>query len=358
VANDPPVEKTLTLRDMGWAPFFQQQLTLEEAETLHPARVFAIQRTHITLMTEAGEIEVSLGGRWFQLDVEERPTVGDWVLIPPSADSIVRLLDRKSLLKRMSAGQNSEVQLIGANIDTLFLVTSCNADFNPRRLERYLALAYNAGVEPVVVLTKADLAEDPDSYVDEVRKVKSDLVVELVNALEGETIGSLKGWCGTGQTVALLGSSGVGKSTLVNTLSAVEVQATQGIREDDGKGRHTTTHRSLHLLPEGGLVLDSPGMRELAIAEVESGVAQMFDDVEALAAQCRFADCGHDTEPGCAVRGAIDSGELDEARLTSYLKLRREEAYNTESIAERHARNRDWAKMVKRSQGLSPKGRD
>jgi ribosome biogenesis GTPase len=145
--------------------------------------------------------------------------------------------------------------------------------------------------------------------------------------------------------VALLGSSGVGKSTLVNTLSAVEVQATQGIREDDGKGRHTTTHRSLHLLPEGGLVLDSPGMRELAIAEVESGVAQMFDDVEALAAQCRFADCGHDTEPGCAVRGAIDSGELDEARLTR-------------SIAERHARNRDWAKMVKRSQGLSPKGRD
>jgi ribosome biogenesis GTPase len=351
-------DSQLTLRDLGWSPFFQQQLTLAEAEELTPARVFAIQRTHLTLMTDAMEVNVSLGGRWFQLDVEERPTVGDWVLTPPGADNVVRVLERKSLLKRMSAGQNSEVQLIGANVDTLFLVTSCNADFNPRRLERYLALAYNAGVEPVVVLTKADLAEDPDWYVDEVRKVKSDLVVELVNALEGETISSLKGWCGPGQTVALLGSSGVGKSTLVNTLSTAEVAVTQDIREDDGKGRHTTTHRSLHVLPEGGIVLDSPGMRELAIADVESGVQQMFDDVEALAAQCRFADCAHDTEPGCAVRGAIDSGELDEARLASYLKLRREEAYNTESIAERHARNRDWSKSTKRIQELSHKRRD
>ena len=351
-------DSQLTLRDLGWSPFFQQQLTLGEAEGLRPARVFAIQRTHLTLMTDAMEVNVSLGGRWFQLDVEERPTVGDWVLTPPGADNVVRVLERKSLLKRMSAGQNSEVQLIGANVDTLFLVTSCNADFNPRRLERYLALAYNAGVEPVVVLTKADLAEDPDWYVDEVRKVKGDLVVELVNALEGETVGSLKGWCGTGQTVALLGSSGVGKSPLVNTLSTAQVQVTQDVREDDGKGRHTTTHRSLHVLPEGGIVLDSPGMRELAIADVESGVQQMFDDVEALSAQCRFADCGHDTEPGCAVRGAIDSGELDEARLASYLKLRREEAYNTESIAERHARSRDWAKSVKRIHELSHKRRD
>jgi ribosome biogenesis GTPase len=156
----------------------------------------------------------------------------------------------------------------------------------------------------------------------------------------------------------LLGSSGVGKSTLVNTLASAEVQVTREIREDDGKGRHTTTHRSLHALPEGGLVLDSPGMRELAIAEAESGVQRMFDDVETLAAQCRFADCGHDTEPGCAVRGAIDSGELDEARLTSYLKLRREEAYNRESIAQRHTRSRVWAKTVKRIHEIEPKPRE
>jgi len=351
-------DRSLPLKDLGWSPFFQQQLSLEEAEDFHPARVFAIQRTHMTLMTEAGEVDVNLGGRWFQLDVEDRPTVGDWVLLPSSADSINRLLERKSLLKRMSAGQNSEVQLIAANVDTLFLVTSCNADFNPRRLERYLALAYDAGVEPVVVLTKADLADDPDAYVDEVRKLKADLVVELVNALEGATTHSLRGWCGPGQTVALLGSSGVGKSTLVNTLATTEVQLTQEIREDDAKGRHTTTHRSLHVLPDGGLVLDSPGMRELAIGDVESGVQQMFDDVEALAAQCRFADCGHATEPGCAVRAAIESEELDEDRLASYHKLRREEAYNTETIAERHARNRDWAKMVKHKQSLSHKRRD
>jgi ribosome biogenesis GTPase len=349
---------TLTLAELGWSPFFQRQLTLEQAESYRPARVFAIQRTHMTLMTELGEVDVNLGGRWFQLDVEERPTVGDWVLIPPSADSIVCVLERKSLLKRLSPGQTSEVQLIAANVDTLFLVTSCNAEFNPRRLERYLALAYDAGVQPVVVLTKADLVEDASLYVDEVRKVKGDLVVELVNAREVDALESLKAWCGSGQTVALLGSSGVGKSTLVNSLSAAQVQLTREIREDDVKGRHTTTHRSLHVLPDGGLVLDSPGMRELAIAEVAGGVQQMFDDVAALAAQCRFSDCNHDTEPGCLVRQAIDAGELAEGRLVSYLKLRREEAQNTESIAERHARHRRRGKMIKRSPATSPKGRD
>jgi ribosome biogenesis GTPase len=348
---------TLTLRDIGWSPYFQQQLTSEEAESLTPARVFAIQRTHMTLMTETGEVDLNLGGRWYQLDVQERPTVGDWVLISAANDNIVRLLERKSLLKRMSPGQTSEVQLIGANVDTLFLVTSCNADFSPRRLERYLALAYDAGVEPVVVLTKIDLADDPDAYADEVRKVKKDIVVELVNAREGETVESLKGWCGPGQTVALLGSSGVGKSTLVNTLASAEVQVTREIREEDAKGRHTTTHRSLHVLPEGGLLLDSPGMRELAIAEVESGVQQMFEDVEALTANCRFTDCAHKTEPGCAVRVAIGAGELDEDRLASYLKLRREEAHNTETIAERHSRSRDRSKMIKRVQSAPPKRR-
>jgi ribosome biogenesis GTPase len=352
VANDTP----LTLRELGWSPFFQQQLTVEEAESLYPARVFAIQRTHMILMSESGEVRMSLAGRWFQMDAQMRPTVGDWVLITSMADTVVRLLDRKSLLKRLSAGQGSEVQLIGANVDSLFLVTSCNADFNPRRLERYLALAYEAGVEPVVVLTKADLCEDPEAYVKEVRKLKRDLVVELVNALDEKSVAGLEGWCGPGQTVALLGSSGVGKSTLVNTLATAEVQATGQIR-DDAKGRHTTTHRSLHRLPGGGLVLDSPGMRELAVAEVESGVAQMFDDVEALAAQCRFADCGHDTEPGCALRAAIEAGELEDERLVSYLKLRREEAYNRESIAERHARFRERDKVIRRIQDSSPKRR-
>lgn len=346
-----------TLRELGWTPFFSRQLSVEEAEQLIPARVFEVQRTHITLMAEEGELSLPLGGRWFQRDPQDRPTVGDWVLVSPDRDSVVRLLERRSLLKRLSAGRTGTVQLIAANVDTLFLVTSCNQDFNPRRLERYLALAYDAGIDPVIVLTKADLCDDVDHYVDAARKLGRDLEVLAVDARDREALAPLVPWFAVGHTVALLGSSGVGKSTLVNALSDAQVQRTAEIREDDGKGRHTTTHRSLHPLPGGGLLLDSPGMRELGVADAELGVRHMFEDVEDLARECRFADCAHDTEPGCAVKAAIEAGKLTEERLESYRKLSREEALNAETIAERHARNRATAKLHRRVQDASPKRR-
>lgn len=355
---------TVTLIDLGWRPFFQQQLTLEELDTLRPARVFAVQRTGVTLRFEAhaadvgGEVEIPLGGRWFQGPPQERPTVGDWVLLDSAHHSIERLLERQTLLKRMSVNRPGDIQLIAANVDTMFLVSSCNEEFNLSRMERYLILAMEAGIQPVIVLTKADLADDPESYRAQAMSLGRDLVVELVNALVPEELRGLRAWCEVGQTVTLLGSSGVGKSTIINTLAGEVLQATGSIREDDAKGRHTTTARSLHLLPSGGLLLDSPGMRELGVADVDGGISSAFEDVEALARQCRFNDCAHETEPGCAVRAAIAAGELDERRLESYRKLRREEMYNTETVAERHARTRQFSKAVKQHLAVSHKKRD
>ena len=318
--------------------------------------MFEVQRTGLTLLHEGGESTVSLAGRWFQLDAEERPTVGDWVLLNETLDNVQRVLERKSLLKRLSAGRESEFQLLGANVDTMFLVSSCNDEFNLGRMERFLSLAFDAGVQPVIVLTKADLCDDSENYLAEVKRLGGNLVVELVNALDLASLGNVAVWVQPGQTIVLLGSSGVGKSTLLNTLSGLNLQVTKDIRGDDSKGRHTTSHRSLHLLPEGGLVLDSPGIRELSLAEVESGVLRMFDDIEALADECRFSDCVHESEPDCAVRAAIASGDLEERRLASYRKLTREEAHNTESVAERHARFRQFSKVVR--QHMAHKKRD
>jgi ribosome biogenesis GTPase len=338
-----------SLADLGWAPVFQQQLTLEELEVLVPARVFDVQRTGVGLKFEGGDISVPLGGRWFQGSPEERPTTGDWVLLDLTDNSVARLLERKSLLKRMSVSKPGDVQLLAANVDTMFLVSSCNEEFNLSRMERYLALAMDAGIQPVIVLTKADLDESPEAYRDQALSLGNELIVEVVNALDATSLSNLRAWCIPGQTITLLGSSGVGKSTLINSLAGSALQDTGGIREDDAKGRHTTTNRSLHLIQGGGLLLDSPGMRELGITEVEGGLASAFEDVETQAAMCRFNDCAHEGEPGCAVLAAIESGELDERRLDSYRKLKREELYNTETVAERHNRARQFSKSVKQN---------
>lgn len=356
--NETTPGSTVTLRDLGWMPTFQQQLTLEEMETLLPARVFEVHRTGVGLRFEGGEVEVPLGGKWFQGSPEDRPTVGDWVLLNREAGAIERLLERKSLLKRMSVSKPGDVQLIAANVDTMFLVSSCNDEFNLARMERYLALAMDSGIQPVVVLTKADLADEPDAYREEARSLSRELIIEVVNALDEGALDALRSWCQVGQTITLLGSSGVGKSTLINSLAGSDLLATGDIREDDGKGRHTTTHRSLHLLESGGLLLDSPGMRELGITDAESGISSAFEDVESLAENCRFNDCAHESEPGCAVQVAIAAGELDERRLDSYRKLRREEVYNTETVSERHSRVRQFSKMVKQHQDKSHKTRD
>lgn len=312
---------SLTLQELGWNEFFAQQLSAQESREEVPARVFAVQRNSVVVMFEGGSAEAAVGGRWYQLEAEARPTIGDWLLLDAQTKVIRRLLQRRSLLKRVAAGREHEVQLLAANIDTMFLVSSCNEEFNPSRLERYLALAIQAGVQPVVVLTKADQCDAPQTYVDTVRTLQRDLPVELVDARDPSALDGVRKWCRVGQTVALLGSSGVGKSTLVNSLAGIGIQLTGDIREDDAKGRHTTTARSLHVLPDGGLLVDNPGMRELSLTDADLAAGRLFEDIEALAGHCRFRDCRHDAEPGCAVRAALETGALEQRRLDSYRKL-------------------------------------
>jgi len=334
----------LTLKDFGWAAHFQAQLS-EEDMTAAPVRVVAVHRDALEVAGPAFEGRVQPLSGEGENDVA---TVGDWLLIDAGTHRPQRVLERRSVFKRKGAGKDRRVQLIAANVDTLLLVTSANQDFNPARLERYLALASEAEVTPVVVITKADLADDIAGFVTPARRLMPGLIVEAFDARDPKAVANLAPWFGRGQTLALLGSSGVGKSTIVNTLADAHVQDTRGIREDDARGRHTTTGRSLHRLASGAWIMDTPGMRELQIVDVAAGLEEVFSDVAALAETCRFSDCTHEGEPGCAVQGAIADGSLEGARLKRYQKLQREERRNSESLADAHARNRRFGRMARR----------
>jgi ribosome biogenesis GTPase len=350
---------TASLQDFGLVPFFARQLSPEELEQGRVGRVIEVQRALIRITDGAQERSIPLTSRWAETASEQRPTVGDWVVLDEQGVRVERVLDRKSVFRRVAAGDKAEIQLIAANIDILFVVTSCNEEFKESRLERYLALAAEAGVIPVVVLTKIDLTDDLHAYVARARSVQHGLAVEAVNALDSDTFGGITAWIERGSTIALVGSSGVGKSTILNTLTGISIAATSEIREDDKKGRHTTTHRQLHQLPGGGLLIDVPGMRELRVAEIDTALATVFDDIEALASKCRFADCHHEAEPGCAVRAAIERGDLDERRLSNYLKLLRENARHNASLAERRSQSRARGRLYRQILSMkdSEKGR-
>lgn len=331
-----------TLLELGWKPFFSEQLSAEE-RGCQPARVMSVHRGMVTVAGDGftGSISSSVP---MPSGPEDRPTVGDWLLIDGPGRKIVRILDRTSLFKRAAPGNDRRLQLIAANVDTLFVVTSCNQDFNVARLERYLVLAGEVGVRPVLVLTKADLSPDPDGFVEAARLLQADLQVELIDARNPDSVARLAEHCGIGDTVALVGSSGVGKSTLVNTMTASDRIATQAVRESDGKGLHTTTVREMHRLgfgPEGGgWLVDTPGMRELQMTEVAAGVAEVFDDIVEITLDCRFTNCTHTDEPQCAIRAALADGTLDPERLARWRKLTTEDAVNTGIAERRRARPR------------------
>lgn len=326
------------LQALGWKLVFAQQISVDDLTSTPPVRVVEVHRNGLHVLGDA--IETTLPPR-------PEVTVGDWLLLDRARPASSRVLERTSLIKRRAPGTDRQEQLIAANIDTAFIVTSCNQDFNVARLERYIALALDARITPVVVLTKSDLVTDPQSYIEAARTVSEMIDVVALDACGGAPRTELASWCKPGKTVAFLGSSGVGKSTLTNALLDSQSIETQAIREDDAKGRHTTTRRELHTMPNGCLILDTPGMREVQLTDAAEGINDLFADIHDLAAQCRFNDCRHETEPGCAVLAAVQEGTIEATRLGRWRKLMAEDAFNSASLAERRSRNKGFGKMVR-----------
>lgn len=334
-------EAAQTLTSLGWKPFFQQQIELDELEITHPARISAVHKSSLALVHENGSLDLPRA-LFNQLP---EITVGDWLLLDTALERPLRLLERNSLIQRKAPGEQNTVQLMAANVDVLLIVSSCNQDFNPSRLERYLALAFESGLLPVVVLTKIDLCDDPDVFQEPLKSLHAGLQTEMVNALDVATLDGIKALCTRGTTLAMVGSSGVGKSSLANALGVV-TQATAAIRENDAKGRHTTTVRSLHSIVNDSILIDMPGMREIQLTGCESGVEELFEEFRELG-ECRFQDCSHTTEPGCVLLEAVADGTVSQRRLDSYHKLMREQRHNAESLAEKHERMRKTGKLYK-----------
>ncbi|MBF9032722.1 ribosome small subunit-dependent GTPase A [Rhodobacterales bacterium HKCCE2091] len=335
----------LTLADLGWSARHLSRLTPDEAANPNLARIASVARDRLHALSPSGPLVLRPDG----------PTgdyaTGDWVVLTPDRTAVARLIERDTTLARRAAGTGRDRQLIAANVDTLGIVTSCNADFNEARLERYLALAAAAGCLPLVILTKADLSDDPRGYAKRAERLSPMVSALALDATAPDAAEALAPWAKAGQTMALVGSSGVGKTTLTNALTGLGL-ATQGIREDDAKGRHTTTSRDLLRTRFGGWLIDTAGMRELGLVDAAGAIDDVFAEIADLAPDCRFSDCAHDAEPGCAVRGAVDPD-----RLARWRKLRREEARSTETIAEARARAKGFGKMIREVSRLKSRDR-
>jgi ribosome biogenesis GTPase len=355
--------RTPDLVTLGWCPFFEEPFGAFREQGLEPARV-ALEHQHIyRVYTGRDEPLAQVAGRLRHRAAARReyPAVGDWVAIERAAAghraTIHAVLPRRSHFSRKSAGDVTEEQVVAANLDTVFLVTGLDRDFNLRRIERYVVTAREGGTAPVVVLNKADLCDDLAPVLDEVSRVAAGVPVHAVSSRVGTGLEALTPYLTPGHTVALLGSSGVGKSTLINALLGENRQRTVEVREKDGRGRHTTTNRELIVLPQGGLLIDTPGMRELQLWEGDAALGDTFDDVVAIAVDCYFRDCRHDTEPRCAVKAAVEHGQITAARLDSYRRLRREVAHLERKVDQRAAleEKRRWKVIHKGVRRISSK---
>ncbi len=318
---------------LGWNSHFQKHFDNICNDKLSPARVVGVHKNSFLINQGRGEETlVTLAGRLNHLKESLFPVIGDWVLV---ADKVINdVLPRKNTLSRGASGargkhdmQPNKEQVIAANLDTVFIVSGTDRDFNIRRIERYLTLVYNCGLNPVIILTKADLHQDPEHFVSDVEDIAFGVPVHLVSANESHGLMSLETYISQGQTISMVGSSGAGKSTLINRLYGKIVQSTNNVSEHVGKGKHTTTNRSLILMPQGGMVIDNPGIREIGFWDDGGGLDVAFPEIEDLSKTCRFHDCSHSHEPGCQVLHGITIGTIKQSRLDSYQKMKRELAY-------------------------------
>ncbi len=354
----------MQLRRIGWDQRYASQFESNFHSPLQPARVAREDRGRFLILGESGEARAQVSGR-FRHTSTDFPAVGDWVAVRVRGDegraTIHSILPRRTVFSRTAAGETSRTQVLASNIDVVFLVVGLDGDFNLRRLERYLTLAHQSGAEPVIVLNKCDLADDLDLRIRQVEGVAMTEPIRVVSAMTGVGCEVLAQHLGPGRTGAFLGSSGVGKSTLVNRLLGEERLATSEVREDDSRGRHTTTRRELFLLPgDGGIVIDTPGLREIQLTGDDLGGS--FSDVEKLARECRYRNCRHEDEPGCAVQRALVEAVLDPARFESYLEQRRELAYQARRQDQRlkqeeEGKWRSIAMWYRKNKKQNPKGR-
>jgi len=332
------------LESLGWDSFFAQAFEPFAGRELVAARVALQHRTHYIVFSEHGELKAEAAGKMlFHAEgMQDLPAVGDWVVIHPrpeeQAATILEILPRRTKFSRKTAGRRTEEQIVASNVDVVFIVSGLDGDFNVRRLERYLVLVTQSGASPVIVLNKADACANIEELKNEVQRVAGKTPIHITSALRDEGLDMILNNVKRGQTGALMGSSGVGKTTIINHLLGSDERKTEEVRETDSRGRHATTVRELILLPSGGLLIDTPGMRELQLWGEVDGVEEVFDDIEELAGRCKFRDCSHEVEPGCAVREALESGSLDSDRYESYQKLLRELAYHSRKSNEAEQR--------------------